>query len=164
MNNTGILDYRTHETPAADIRRNMYASEKGTGRMRFPRMAVPVNRKIMVVDDEPDVVKALAIRLNSWGFDVIWASDGVSATIMAVNEMPDAILLDIGIPDGDGHTVAERLRTSERTRTTPVIYLTARTASEDIRTAKMSGAFDYITKPFFAADLLTALNRALNIA
>jgi DNA-binding response OmpR family regulator len=118
---------------------------------------------ILVVDDEPDVLNALRKRLEFMGFHVLCASDGPSGMSVAFRESPDAIILDIGLPMLDGHGVAERLRYNRRTRYTPVIFLTARTAMKDREAAEENCAFAYITKPFIAAEIISAVNRAVDL-
>jgi DNA-binding response OmpR family regulator len=118
--------------------------------------------KILVVDDEPDVIRALTMRLKFAGYEVIAASDGASATRIAVTEQPDLIILDIGLPCGDGHAVASRLCDNSNTATVPIIFLTARTSQADRAKAMEVGAADFISKPFTAVQLLTSVERALN--
>ncbi len=118
--------------------------------------------KILVVDDEPDVIRALTMRLKFAGYEVIAASDGESATRMAVAEQPDLIILDIGLPCGDGHAVASRLCDNMNTALVPIIFLTARTSQADRAKAMGVGAADFIAKPFTAVQLLTSVERALN--
>ncbi len=127
-----------------------------------PRLAEAFGAKILVVEDEPDVIRALTMRLKFAGFEVIVASDGASATRIAVTEQPDFIILDIGLPCGDGHTVARRLRKNMNTTTVPIIFLTARTSQADCAKAMEVGAADFITKPFTADQLLSSVERALN--
>ncbi len=118
--------------------------------------------KILVVDDEPEIVKSLCLRLRASGYDVVSASDGFSATQVAVREMPDLVLLDIGMPAGDGHVVANRLRENARTAHIPIIFLTARTAIEDVQQAKKEGVDKYVTKPFQPEALLRAIRDLLD--
>lgn len=117
--------------------------------------------RIMIVDDEPDIVKAVGMRLRSAGYDILAAADGLTATQCAVQEKPDLIILDIGLPAGDGHTVARRLRDNLKTFSTPVIYLTARNSQEDLRKAAAVGAAGYLVKPFRTEDLLGVVARVL---
>ncbi len=119
-------------------------------------------RRIMIVDDEPDIVKAVAMRMRWAGYEVITASDGVSATQIAVKEQPDLIILDIGLPGGDGHTVARRLNDNVKTMSIPVIYLTARNASAEKKKASELGAFGYFTKPFKPEELLETVEKVLS--
>jgi two-component system KDP operon response regulator KdpE len=117
--------------------------------------------KILIVDDEPDIIRALSLRLRNAGYDVVQASDGATATLLAVRESPDLILLDIGMPAGNGHTVLARLRKNIRTMTVPVIYLTARASEEDRKTALDAGAAGYLVKPYDSNELLAAVREAL---
>lgn len=113
--------------------------------------------KILVVDDEPDIVRSLSIRLGSVGYEVSTAMDGLNATRKAIEEQPDLILLDIGMPAGNGHEVVERLSNIGETSHIPVIYLTACTTDEDYRKAREGGVCKFITKPFDPEILLDAV-------
>jgi len=116
---------------------------------------------ILVADDEPDIVRSLVLRLGAAGYRVVTAVDGESATRAAVEHVPDLILLDIGMPAGNGHIVVERLRGLAATSAIPVIYLTARTGEDDYRRAHDGHVAKYITKPFEAAVLLAAVEDQL---
>lgn len=116
---------------------------------------------ILVADDEPDIVRGLALRLGAAGYRVVTAVDGESATRAAVEHLPDLILLDIGMPAGNGHVVVERLRGLSVTSAIPVIYLTARTDEDDYRRAHEGRVAKYITKPFESAVLLAAVEDQL---
>jgi two-component system response regulator PrrA len=117
--------------------------------------------RILVVDDEPDIVHSLTLRLGAAGYQVVSAMDGLGATKCAIEHEPDLIILDIGMPAGNGHVVVERLRHIGATSHIPVIYLTARTGEEDYRRAREGGVAKYITKPFEAAVLLAAVEDQL---
>jgi len=118
--------------------------------------------KILVVDDEIEVVTALKIRLQFAGYEVISAFDGVSATRAVLITQPDLVILDIGMPMGDGHEVARRLTDHLDALLVPVIFLTARTSQADRALAKKVGAADYITKPYDSKKLLEAVNKAFS--
>lgn len=118
--------------------------------------------KVLVVDDERDIVLSVGRRLAHAGYEVEFASDGMEATKMAFQSTPDVIVLDIGMPCGDGHLVAERLRTNIKTMFTPIIYLTARTSDEDRAKAMEAGAFAYVTKPFRSEELLSIIDQAVD--
>jgi two-component system KDP operon response regulator KdpE len=118
--------------------------------------------KIMIVDDELDLVRALTLRFKSAGYDVIHATDGVVATQVAVREQPDVIVLDVGLPGGDGHTVADRLRKNVKSLSIPVVYLTARSSDADRQRAATLGAAAYLTKPFKAEQLLNIVTRLVH--
>jgi DNA-binding response OmpR family regulator len=109
------------------------------------------------VDDEPDIVRSLTLRLTSEGYQVSSAMDGLGATKKAIEEQPELIIMDIGMPAGNGHVVVERLRNIGETSHIPIIYLTARTAEEDYLKARDGGVSKYITKPFDAEILLAAV-------
>lgn len=113
--------------------------------------------RILVVDDEPDIVRGLTLRLSSEGYQVSGAMDGLGATKKAIEEQPELIIMDIGMPAGNGHVVVERLRNIGETCHIPIIYLTARTGEEDYRQAREGGVCKYITKPFDTEILLAAV-------
>lgn len=113
--------------------------------------------RILVADDEPEIVRSLTLRLNAAGYDVSSAMDGLSATKKAIDEQPELIILDIGMPAGNGHVVVERLRNIGETAHIPIIYLTARSSQEDYRQAREGGVCKFITKPFDAEVLLAAI-------
>lgn len=117
--------------------------------------------KIMVVDDEMDIVRFIATRLRASGYDVVTASDAISATHMAVHESPDLFILDIGMPGGNGFVIADRLSKNSKTMGTPVLFMTGRVNPEDVDKAKESGAFAYLTKPVKSDILLETVARAL---
>ena len=117
--------------------------------------------KILAVDDEPDILHGLVLRLEAAGYAVCTATDGLEATRVAIKEKPDLILLDIGIPGGSGHMVVDRLRNIEETSAIPIIYLTASTGGEDIRRALAQGVRRYITKPFDSVQLLETIAELL---
>ncbi len=117
--------------------------------------------KILVVDDEPEIVRSIGMRLRAGGYEVVSAMDGLQATNVALREQPDLIILDIGMPAGDGHVVAKRLSQSIRTCSVPIIFLTARTAEEDFNKAWDAGVAKYIVKPFDPDELMTAVESLL---
>jgi DNA-binding response OmpR family regulator len=119
-------------------------------------------RKVLVVDDEQDVAKALKIRLKANGYNVVLAFDSVQAFTMANKEKPDLILLDIMIPGGGGFIVAERLKQSTATHHIPIIFLTGISGGEE-RAYKL-GASGYVMKPYHPENLLETINNALEIS
>jgi CheY-like chemotaxis protein len=114
-------------------------------------------RKILIVDDEPELVRAVALRLNSAGYQTLSAADGLAATEMAFSHQPDLILLDIGLPIQDGYQVAAMLRTAERTAHIPIVFLTARTW--DLDKARQVRPDGYVIKPYQPAELLNLVGR-----
>jgi DNA-binding response OmpR family regulator len=119
-------------------------------------------KKILIVDDERDIVKALMIRLQGAGYEVVPAFDGAQGVFMAHKEKPDLIILDIRMPAGDGFSVAQRLKRSTQTLTIPVIFLTGSPEKNAEEKAMALGARFYIKKPYDAEELLDAVKRALD--
>jgi DNA-binding response OmpR family regulator len=118
-------------------------------------------KKILIVDDERDIVKALTIRLNGAGYDVVTAFDGAQAIFMAHKEKPDLILLDIRMPAGDGFSVAEKLKGSPHTLTIPVIFLSGSPEKDAEERARELGSRFFIKKPYDPEELLDAIRRVL---
>lgn len=110
--------------------------------------------KILVVDDEPNIVQTLKDRLEMNDYEVITASNGREGLQIALSERPDVVLLDIIMPVMDGHEMLEALRKESSGRYSSVIMLTAKYQIEDIERAKDSGIDDYIVKPFDMSKLL----------
>ena len=117
--------------------------------------------QILVVDDDAEMLEAVRLRLGAGGHVVRTAADGVQATRLALNETPDLVVLDIGLPGGDGHTVASRLRTDPRTREVPIIFLSGRTGLRDFESARANRVEKYLTKPFQVEELLLAVDELL---
>jgi DNA-binding response OmpR family regulator len=118
--------------------------------------------KILVVDDEQEIVRALTMRLRAAGYQVISANNGEAAVRLASKLSPDLVILDIGMPCGNGHAVARQLAENSETLDTPVIFLTARMSEEDRTRAFQAGAAAYLIKPFKPQDLLAAVARGLS--
>jgi DNA-binding response OmpR family regulator len=118
-------------------------------------------KKILIVDDERDIVKALMIRLQGAGYEVVTAFDGAQGVFMAHKEKPDLIILDIRMPAGNGFSVAQRLKRSMHTFTIPVIFLTGSPEKNAEEKARVLGARFYIKKPYDPEELLDAIRRAL---
>ncbi|MFH1221351.1 MAG: response regulator [Candidatus Eisenbacteria bacterium] len=116
--------------------------------------------KILIVDDDLDLQRGLGIRLCAEGYEVVAAADAVSATSVARRERPDVIILDLGLPGGDGYAVMDRLKLL-LVGSIPVIVLTARDPATDKARAKAEGAVAYFQKPVEHRALLRAIERAL---
>ena len=121
-----------------------------------------MRKKILVVDDELDVAKALKIRLKASGYNVVLAGDSVQGFMMANKEKPDLIILDIMIPGGGGFVVAERLKQSTATHRIPIIFLTGISGGED--KAYKIGASGYLMKPYEPEKLLETIHDALEFS
>jgi DNA-binding response OmpR family regulator len=117
---------------------------------------------ILIVDDERNIAHALTLRLEAAGYEVMWACDGASGVAAALARTPDAILLDIRMPDIDGFEVNKRLRTSPALDRTPIIFLSANVQDSCRQAALAAGAFAFLTKPYDARDVTTTIRNALD--
>jgi len=122
------------------------------------------NSKIMIVDDDPDLRQALRLRLRANHFDTVNAVDGYSAIALAYKERPDLIILDLGLPAGDGFVVLDRLQKDDKLSTIPVIVLTARDPQSSERRALQAGAAAFFQKPADNAELLDVIHASLSQA
>jgi len=113
---------------------------------------------VLVVDDDPHLLRALRITLQAHGYNVTTAADGQSALLAATQNPLALVILDLGLPDLDGTSVIRELRTWSRV---PILVLSARHGSEDKVDALDAGADDYITKPFGLDELLARLRALL---
>lgn len=113
--------------------------------------------RVLVVDDEPGLVRAIGINLRAHGWDVITATSGTAALDQAATGHPDVILLDLGLPDVDGIDVITALRAWT---SVPIVVLSARQHGEEKVDALDAGADDYITKPFAMNELMARLRAA----
>ncbi|BCW35431.1 DNA-binding response regulator [Arthrobacter sp. StoSoilA2] len=114
-------------------------------------------RTVLVVDDEPQLLRALQVNLRAEGYQVLTALDGTAALQQATANHPDLIVLDLGLPDINGVDVITAIR---RSSSTPIIVLSARQGSVDKVRALDAGADDYVTKPFGLDELLARLRVA----
>jgi two-component system, OmpR family, KDP operon response regulator KdpE len=119
------------------------------------------NPSILIIDDEAQIRKLLTITLQSNGCKVIEASTGKEGIRVVSNHPPDLVLLDLGLPDEDGHQVLKHLR---EWYTNPVIIISVQSAEDDIIKALDNGANDYIVKPFRTGELLARVRSALRKA
>jgi two-component system phosphate regulon response regulator PhoB len=110
-------------------------------------------KKILVVEDEPDIRELLRYNLEGSGFSVIEAGDGASALALAKREKPALIVLDLMLPEGDGLDVCRLLRADPVTAATPIVMVTAKAAEVDRVLGLELGADDYVTKPFSPREL-----------
>jgi DNA-binding response OmpR family regulator len=118
-------------------------------------------QKILVVDDNPDAVAIVKSTLESRGYRVNTAERGAAALQSVGEDRPDAILLDIMMPDMSGLEVLEKLKATPSTASIPVILLTAKTQDDDVISGYAVGAEYYITKPFTARQLMYGVNLVL---
>lgn len=118
---------------------------------------------VLVVDDNPNNIQAVGANLLRQNIGLLMAADGKRALEAVQAKKPDLILLDIMMPGMDGFEVARQLKANPETQDIPIIFLTAKTATEDILQGFEIGAVDYITKPFNAAELITRVNTHLKL-
>ena len=114
--------------------------------------------EILIIDDEAQIRKLLEITLESNDYDVRFASTAKDGIIIAANHPPEMIILDLGLPDGDGHSVLQKLR---EWYTNPIIILSVQSNEDDIIKALDNGANDYLVKPFRTGELLARIRSAL---
>jgi CheY-like chemotaxis protein len=120
-----------------------------------------VKKKILVIDDMPNIVTMVKARLGASGYEVITATDGEQGLSHAYSERPDLIILDVVMPAGGGYSVYSKLRMSPRTRSIPVIFLTAKDRPEDEAMAHHLGVQHYIKKPYKPEKLLETVKKVL---
>jgi DNA-binding response OmpR family regulator len=116
-------------------------------------------RRVLAVDDEPHILKLIAFSLRSHGFEVIDATDGLSAVEIAKAEQPDLILLDVMMPALDGYEACRRIKSDTATAGIPIFMLTAKTQATEETTGIDAGAVDYIRKPFTPKDLVARVEQ-----
>ena len=120
-----------------------------------------MSKKILIIEDERDVVKVLAARLVGAGYEIVVASDGIQAVQFAHKEKPDLIILDLMLPAGGGLTVLENLEMSIYSLGTPVIVLTGIKDEEYKKKVIQRGVNAYIEKPYEPEDLLGAIRKLI---
>jgi DNA-binding response OmpR family regulator len=117
-------------------------------------------KKVLVVDDDVDLLQGLRVLLKAKGYEVVFATDGLSSINTARMEMPDVIILDIGLPAGDGFVVMNRLKSMQPLASIPIIILTAMDPSSCKERALNEGAKFFFQKPFDNDELLGAIRNA----
>ena len=118
-------------------------------------------KKVLVVDDEFHITTLLQVALESEGYEVMVANNGVEALELVELKTPDIILLDINMPRMDGWTVCERLKSDERTKPIPIIIVTAYVQPEHREKSFKVGANDFVEKPFDVVNLLAKIAKFL---
>jgi len=121
-------------------------------------MATP---KILIVDDDPDLRQALKLRLRANHYETVHAVDGYSAIAQAYKERPNLIILDLGLPAGDGFVVLDRLQADDKLSDIPVLVLTARDPQSTEQRALEAGASAFFQKPADNAELLDVIRATL---
>jgi two-component system KDP operon response regulator KdpE len=121
-------------------------------------------KNILIIDDDQHLLLGLSARLKANGYKTSYAMDAVSAITVAVKEAPDLIILDLGLPGGDGFVVLERLKNLANLSTTPVIVLSAKNPAQNEERALAAGAVAFFQKPPDNHEFLNAIRQALGEA
>ncbi len=121
-------------------------------------------KKILIVDDERDIVESIKFRLELEYFECIEAYDGEDGLSKAKSAKPDVILLDIMLPKINGYKISRLLKYDELYKHIPIIMMTARAQEEDIKRGEETGADEYVTKPFDMEALVVSIKKYLNIS
>ena len=116
-------------------------------------------KRVLLAEDEPNIVESLTFILERSGFDVATTTNGRQALEVALSDTPDILILDVMLPELDGYEVLRRLRADARTKTLPVLMVTAKGQREDRETAMKCGADMFITKPFVNSELIAAVEK-----
>ena len=119
------------------------------------------NKTILIVDDDPDIREGMQVRLQYSGYDTCFADDAVSGIAMARKQRPDLIVLDLGLPEGDGFLVIEKLNGDTASDMIPIIVVSARDARANRERAIKAGATAYLQKPVNNAEFLMVIRKAL---
>ncbi|MBB6218138.1 CheY-like chemotaxis protein [Anaerosolibacter carboniphilus] len=118
-------------------------------------------KKILIVDDEKNIILTLKMYLKKNGYDIQVATNGIEALDIALEYMPDLVFLDIVLPKMNGYLVCEALKDEALTKNIPIIFMSAKTQTEDIEKALAVGGSDYITKPFTPDQIKEILDKYL---
>ena len=124
-------------------------------------MTEPVKTRILVADDDRDILDLLAFKLGKAGYEVVAVADGVAALAAIEANLPRLAILDVMMPGLSGIDVLRKLRANEATKDLDVILLTARSRDSDIDAGFVTGASDYVIKPFSPRELLHRVNTLL---
>ncbi len=118
--------------------------------------------KILIVDDEKDIVESLSFMLQTKGYEIICAYDGEEGLKLAKEASPDLIMLDVMMPKINGYKICRLLKYDAKYKNIPIIMLTARSQENDKLIGEETGANEYITKPFEFSDVLDAIHKYVN--
>lgn len=121
-----------------------------------------MSAKILLVDDEPNILLSLDFLMRKNGFQVLLARNGTEAFELLHAEIPDLVILDIMMPDVDGYQICQLIKSDERFKKVKVIFLSAKSKESDIAKGLELGADAYITKPFANKNLLEKVKELMN--
>jgi len=117
--------------------------------------------KILIAEDEPDIRDLVAFTLRFAGYEVVTASNGEDAVILAPKEVPDLILMDVRMPRMTGYDACRLIKTEEKLRDIPVVFLSAKGQESEIQTGLGAGAEEYLLKPFAPDQLIDRVRSIL---
>ena len=120
-----------------------------------------VSKKILVVDDEQDIVETLKFVIEAKGYECICAYDGEEGLMLAKQEIPDLIILDVMMPKINGFKISRLLKYDNKYKNIPILMVTARSQDEDKLIGEETGADEYITKPFEIDDVIQRIDKYL---
>ncbi len=126
------------------------------------RFSAPL--RIAVVDDDPEMVKAVKVMLMMAGAEVVEALTGIGGYLLVKRELPQAVLLDIMMPDLDGYEVCRKLKLNPETKDIPIIFVTARSGQDHIERGLSLGAQGYIAKPFSPDELIDKISQVTGVS
>ena len=118
-----------------------------------------MSKKILIVDDEQDIVETLAFMLKQKGYECIMAYDGEEGLKLAKEEAPDLIILDVMMPKINGYKICRLLKFDSKYKDIPIVMVTARGQAQDIQIGEETGADEYITKPFEFNELFDTVKK-----
>ncbi|MBL8019896.1 MAG: response regulator [Leptospirales bacterium] len=118
-------------------------------------------KKILLVDDQPNFIKMVSLKLNQMGFAVVSAENGRQGVEVAIAENPDLIVMDIMMPEMDGFTACEKIKAHFGDKKCPVVFLSAKGQESDRKRATELGAADFISKPFSPKMLIGRIEELL---
>ncbi len=117
-----------------------------------------MKKRVLLVEDEPNIVESLRFLLERAGFDIFVETEGPAALDAVLRAPPDVLVLDVMLPELDGYEVLRQLRANRATQSLPVLMLTAKGQKENRETALEAGADMFMTKPFANAEIVTAVS------
>ena len=118
-------------------------------------------KKILIVDDDPDIREGMHVRLKYNGYDTCFATDALSCVAVALKETPDLIILDLGLPEGDGFLAIQGVKGHPTLSMIPIVVVSARDARANQERAIKAGATAYLQKPVDNAEFLAVIRKAL---
>jgi DNA-binding response OmpR family regulator len=122
-----------------------------------------MNKRIVAIDDTDSILTFLRISLEALGAKFQGAATAAGGMALCESDIPDLVVLDLGLPDKEGFSILQRLKRLNSEKNLPVIVLTVRNEPESINMAKELGAYAYLTKPFIMDDLIDIIHEALHI-